>query len=219
MDPLSLLIASALSLPAQQNGVVGAAQRPAAQDLSARDDTVWEAEIAEASRRSSVPEAWIRAVIEAESGGIVNAVSPKGAIGLMQLMPETYEAMRAEYGLGSNPFEPHDNILAGTAYLKQMLDRYGVPAFLAAYNAGPQRLDETLAGLAPLPDETVRFVTKVGGRIGFDAAAIAQLTGAEHPTALTSGLFFQSVPSLNHDARAPSWRHIFVNLGDGKTGP
>ena len=72
-----------------------------------------------------------------ESIGDVRARSPKGAMGLMQIMPETYAALRARYALGANPYDPRDNILAGAAFLRELHDRYGTPGFLAAYNAGP----------------------------------------------------------------------------------
>src|SRR3546814_5730962 len=77
-----------------------------------------------------------------ESRGDVRAVSPKGAMGLMQLMPDTWASLRVRLGLGANPYDPRDNILAGAAYLREMHDRYGSPGFLAAYNAGPGRRSE-----------------------------------------------------------------------------
>ena len=55
------------------------------------------------------------------------------------------------YGLGDDPYDPHNNILAGAAYIQEMYDRYGAPGFLAAYNAGPQRVDDYLAGASDLP--------------------------------------------------------------------
>ena len=85
----------------------------------------WQVQIAEASQRFGVPEPWIRAVIKAESGGDVKAVSSKGAMGLMQLMPETWAEMRTTYILGTDPLDPRANILAGTATLKMMYDRFG----------------------------------------------------------------------------------------------
>ena len=100
--------------------------------------------IDEASRRFDVPTPWIRAVMHVESVGDVRARSPKGAMGLMQIMPETYAALRTRYALGANPYDPHDNILAGAAYLREMHDRYGAPGFFAAYNAGPRRYEEHL---------------------------------------------------------------------------
>ena len=97
--------------------------------------------IAEASQRFGIPAAWIRAIMRVESRGDRRAISPKGAIGLMQLMPDTWAALRARYGLGRDPFDAHDNILAGAAFLREMHDRYGSPGFLAAYNAGPGRYE------------------------------------------------------------------------------
>jgi hypothetical protein len=114
--------------------------------------------IAEASRRFDVPAPWIRAVMHVESVDDVRARSPKGAMGLMQIMPETYAALRARYALGANPYDPRDNILAGAAYLHEMHDRYGAPGFLAAYNAGPRRYEEHLRTGRPLPLETQRYV-------------------------------------------------------------
>ena len=96
--------------------------------------------IAEASQRFSIPEHWIRAVLGVESAGDVRAISSAGAMGLMQVMPDTWAGLRVRYRLGRNPYDPRDNILAGTAYLREMWDRYGnVAAMLAAYNAGPGR--------------------------------------------------------------------------------
>ena len=53
-------------------------------------------------------------------------------MGLMQIMPKTWIELRARYGLGADPYDPHDNILAGAAYIRQLHDRYGSPGFLAA---------------------------------------------------------------------------------------
>ena len=91
-----------------------------------------------------------------ESGGheyAANGVlitSPVGAMGLMQLMPETYDEVRARYGLSDDAFDPHNNILAGTAYLREMYDAFGSPGFLAAYNGGPARLEDYLTHNRPL---------------------------------------------------------------------
>jgi soluble lytic murein transglycosylase-like protein len=122
--------------------------------------------IAEAAQRFGVPAAWIRAVMDAESAGDARAVSRKGAMGLMQIMPDTWSELRARYGLGRDPFDPRDNILAGAAYLREMHDRYGSPGFLAAYNAGPQRYEEYLAGGRALPAETRAYVATLAPLIG-----------------------------------------------------
>ena len=68
----------------------------------------------------------------------------------------------ARYDLGDDAYDPHNNILAGTAYLREMYDIYGSPGFLAAYNAGPKRLDDYLSNARPLPEETRRYVAMIG---------------------------------------------------------
>src|SRR5262249_52887395 len=107
-----------------------------------------------------------RAVMQQESGGQEQAVSPVGAMGLMQVMPETYEELQERYGLGPDPYNPHDNILAGTAYIREMYDRYGSPGFLAGYNAGPDRVDAYLAGQGRLPNETVNYIAAITPNLG-----------------------------------------------------
>lgn len=115
--------------------------------------------IAEASQRFGIPAAWIQAVIRVESAGDMRAVSSAGARGLMQVMPETWAGLRVRHRLGQDPFDPRDNILAGTAYLREMYNRYGnIGAMLAAYNAGPQRYDEYLSAGRALPAETRAYV-------------------------------------------------------------
>jgi hypothetical protein len=126
----------------------------------------WGPYIREASGRFGIPERWIRRVMRQESGGQEDVISWAGAMGLMQVMPDTYEELRARYGLGDDPFDPHNNILAGSAYLKEMYDRYGSPGFLAAYNAGPNRLDRYLNDGTPLPVETVNYVAAIAPSLG-----------------------------------------------------
>ena len=87
-------------------------------------------------------------------------------MGLMQVMPGTYDELSRRYTLGGDPYEPHDNIMAGTAYIREMYDRYGAPGFLAAYNAGPYRLEDYLGGNGSLPDETVNYVASIAPRLG-----------------------------------------------------
>jgi hypothetical protein len=111
-----------------------------------------------ASQRFGIPTSWIRAVIQVESAGDARALSPKGAMGLMQIMPETWDDLRVRLGLGVDPYDPRDNILAGAAYLREMYDRYGSAGFLAAYNAGPARYEAHLATGQALPVETQRYV-------------------------------------------------------------
>ncbi|TIP53863.1 MAG: lytic transglycosylase domain-containing protein, partial [Mesorhizobium sp.] len=114
-----------------------------------------------------ISESWIRAVLDAESAQDIGAISSAGAMGLMQIMSDTWDDLRAHHRLGDDPFDPRDNIFAGTAHLRAMLDRYGnVGAMLAAYNAGPGRYDEHLSTGRPLPAETRDYVAKVAPLLG-----------------------------------------------------
>ena len=128
----------------------------------------WRPYIIEAAQRYDVPERWIREVMRVESGGHAYEngepiTSPVGAMGLMQVMPDTYSDLRTRYPeLGPDPYEPHNSILAGAAYIREMYDAYGKPGFLVAYNAGPHRLDDYLNRNRPLPDETRRYVSMIG---------------------------------------------------------
>lgn len=124
----------------------------------------WSPFITEAAQRFNVPESWIRAVIRQESGGRtviqgdVPIRSKAGALGLMQVMPDTYKDMRIAYKLGDNPYDPHDNIIAGTAYLRWLHGRYGFPKMFAAYNDGPGNFDEYVSGKRALPVETENYL-------------------------------------------------------------
>ena len=115
--------------------------------------------VAEAARHFGIPEAWIWAVMHVESRGDPQAISPAGAMGLMQIMPATWAELRGRYGLGADPFDPRDNVFAGAAYLREMFDRYGDTAsMLAAYNAGPGRIRN---GALPRIAETQAYVENV----------------------------------------------------------
>ncbi|WP_442869918.1 lytic transglycosylase domain-containing protein [Bradyrhizobium sp. CCBAU 11361] len=116
-------------------------------------------------------------MIDVESGGKVNAVSTRGALGLMQIMPQTWIDLSVRHDLGLDPFDPHDNIVAGTAYLREMLDRFGTEGFLAAYNAGPKRYEEHLVAGRTLPDETQAYVRRLAVLLG--------ISRREHGRAMT----------------------------------
>jgi soluble lytic murein transglycosylase-like protein len=133
--------------------------------------------ITDAAQRFGIPEPWIRAVIKVESAGIPRAISSAGAMGLMQIMPATWAELRASFGLGDDPFDPRDNILAGTAYLRAMYDRFGSPGFLAAYNAGPARYEDHLEHGRPLPRETRSYLAALAPIIsgGTDLPSTATL--------------------------------------------
>lgn len=94
----------------------------------------------------------------------------------MQIMPATWAELRERYNLGNDPYDPHDNILAGTAYLRELLDPYGSPGVFAAYNAGPSRYEEYLAG-GSLPDETRGYVAKLANLLAIKLPPIWTSSG------------------------------------------
>jgi len=172
--------------------------------------------IAEAAQRFGIPVAWIRAVMGAESAGDARAVSRKGAMGLMQIMPDTWSELRARYRFGPNPFDPHDNILAGAAYLREMHDRYGSPGFLAAYNAGPQRYDDYLAGVRVLPAETRAYVATLAPLIGSESLESTTAIPSGDPLAWTrSPLFVVRADGIANAGRSQDAR----GSDDGATTP
>jgi hypothetical protein len=127
----------------------------------------WQPFIEEASQRFNLPVSWIRAVVQRESGGrtmmaeATPITSRVGALGIMQVMPQTYDQMRAQYDLGADPNNPHDNVIAGTAYLQWLYKRYGFPQMFAAYNDGPGNFDRHLSGARDLPPETVAYLAQM----------------------------------------------------------
>lgn len=160
--------------------------------------------ITEASQRFGIPEHWIRAVMRVESAGNARAVSSVGAMGLMQIMPATWADLRARLSLGRNPHEPRDNILAGTAYLRAMYDRYGnVGAMLAAYNAGPGRYDEYLARGRALPAETRAYVAVLMPMIGGAAAPVTPTLEPELPPDWREAPLFVTRQNNSQTAVAP----------------
>jgi soluble lytic murein transglycosylase-like protein len=127
----------------------------------------WNPLIDEASRRLRIPSDWIRAVMMEESGGRTmmaeNApiASSMGAMGLMQVMPETWSEMQHIYNLGNDPYSPRDNILAGAAYLRSQYWEYGYPGMFAAYNDGPGMIEAHRRLKQLLPPETAAYVLDI----------------------------------------------------------
>ncbi len=160
--------------------------------------------LAEASQRFGIPASWIRAVMQVESFGDVRALSPKGAMGLMQIMPEAWVALRSRYGLGADPFDAHDNILAGAAYLRELLDRYGSPGFLAAYNAGPAHYEDHLATGRALPAETQAYVAALAPVIGGGTIDDATVVNAVVRSWTEAPLFVVSAESTAAKSSASS---------------
>jgi len=212
---MKILVAALLLVaPAVAEAEGGAAAPAAAGDrFVAWQIDRWSAHIREASVRFGVPEEWIRRVMRAESGGRTMLdgrpiVSRAGAMGLMQLMPGTWAEMRARYGLGADPHHPRDNIIAGTAYLRAMYDRFGSPGLFAAYNAGPQRYAEHLATGRRLPAETLAYVAAVGG------TSERRPNGSleQSPTSVFVALADPRPSDVEGNVRAVSAASLFVQL-------
>jgi soluble lytic murein transglycosylase-like protein len=131
-------------LPAPAAGLAPAAAASARQLADAAAD------------RYGLPRALVRSVMHAESGFRTSAISPKGAIGLMQLMPETAKL------LGANPYDPAQNVDAGARYLRELLKKYHGLLWhaLAAYNAGPGAVERYQGGIPPYR-ETLEYIQRI----------------------------------------------------------
>ena len=179
----------------------------------------WSALIDEAAQRFGIPSDWVRGVMRQESGGRTHLsgypiTSSAGAMGLMQVMPATFDELRARYGLGPDPHDPRTNIMAGAAYLREMYDRYGPRYFLAAYNAGPGRVDDHLRTGRLLPYETRAYNAALMPALVPNAvpasmpmsAGVQDLTSAEALRAASSAPF----RSTNRRPTDPSAAPVFV---------
>jgi soluble lytic murein transglycosylase-like protein len=184
----------------------GNARLPAVPGTAASAIDRWRTFICEASARFGIPEAWVRVVMAAESGGQTTLdgrpiTSSVGAMGLMQVMPGTYAEMRQRLGLGADSYDPHDNILAGVAFLRAMYDRFGYPGFFAGYNAGPARFDDYLLRGIALPDETLRYLLSISPNL-YEAVV------AMRPNAIAG-----PVVAARSTATPPSGAALFFELG------
>ncbi|MBI3675419.1 MAG: lytic transglycosylase domain-containing protein [Proteobacteria bacterium] len=187
----------------------------------------WDPYVEEASQRFKVPQTWIRAVMQAESGGRTMLqegkpiTSSQGAMGLMQLMPETYKEMRAAYGLGSDPYDPHDNILAAGAYLKILSAKYGYPTMFAAYNDGPGNLEDRLFGAGLLPQETRDYLSSVTlaveKGIGKSGRNLARLTRPNGEPAMIDAASVVSVRAAFAGEYAPGVQTV-ITIGRKRQG-
>jgi soluble lytic murein transglycosylase-like protein len=161
----------------------------------------WQLIAAKAASTLALPEAWLNAVMARESGGktVLNGrpiTSAAGTMGLMQVMPRTYDDLRKQLGLGADPYAPADNITAGAAYLQQMYRRYGYPGMFAAYNAGSGRFDDFLLRQRPLPSVTLAYVAKIApgaetafSSIGLSTASLTPRVASPRLRAHSEALF------------------------------
>ena len=168
--------------------------------------------IADAAHRFGLPERWITEVIRAESNGNPRATSPMGAMGLMQIMPATWDGLRARYGLGDNAYNVRDNVFAGAAYLRTLYDQFGSPDCFAAYNAGPGRVVAYRSGARRLPVETVSYVALITSRLGGNAVPLRSHSAAGFVAAAPNWI---AAPLFAHKADAapvPSERQPLADM-------
>ncbi|MCW2109479.1 hypothetical protein M2210_001413 [Bradyrhizobium elkanii] len=107
----------------------------------------------------------------------------------MQIMPETWAGLRARHRLGADPYDPHDNIIAGAAYIRELFERYGSPGWIAAYNAGPGRYEDSLDG-RPLPAETRAYLAIVAPSVSSGDPSSPVMVAAGDPLAWTRAPLF-----------------------------
>jgi len=187
----------------------------------------WDPMLREASQRFGVPVSWLRAVMQLESGGRTTLAegtkikSSAGAMGLMQLMPATYAEMRRLYGLGTDPFDPHDNIMAGAAMLRFLRQRYGYPTMFAAYNDGPGNLEQRMISGGLLPAETRLYVAnitaKLEGKSFAGPAGMAEFTRPDGSPILIDCTRVTAVRAALPDEYAPSVLSV-VTVGKVRQG-
>jgi hypothetical protein len=209
----------AVALAAGCNTEAVAQLRGEAPPLVTAATSAVDAAVTEASARFGVPASWIRAVIHVESNGDAGAVSRKGAIGLMQIMPDTWTDLRMRYGLGADPASSRDNILGGTAYLRELYERFGAAGFLAAYNAGPSRYVAYLTTGRPLTEETHLYLGKLASLqpdLPLDPAILAQ---SDQLDWRRSGLFAAWPAALNPNNPAPSDEPTTHDAMEAPTAP
>jgi soluble lytic murein transglycosylase-like protein len=166
----------------------------------------WQPLIDKAAERFAIPAPWIREVMRLESAGQAfldgqPTTSSAGAVGLMQLMPATYADLRERYGFGADSFDPHDNIFAGAAYLRELYERYGWPSLFAAYHAGPARFEAYLSTGKSLPKATRKYLAAL-----VPARSIGRASA--HPTASIVMIF---VPLSRSDRVADSATGVTPN--------
>jgi soluble lytic murein transglycosylase-like protein len=161
----------------------------------------WQTFIDEAAARFDLPARYLHAVMATESAGCESmnehpTTSVAGAKGLMQLMPVTWERFRRRLNLGADGYDPHDNVLAGAAYLRELVDRYGWPAASAAYHAGPARYDEYLANGRALPRATLDYLARINRTLAqVSTESRAPVSGFASPTDSNRELFVGRKPS------------------------
>lgn len=153
----------------------------------------WGPYIQEASTRFSIPQSWIRAIMQQESGGHQYMHgrpirSIHGAVGLMQIKPDTYRELARRYHLGSDPYNPHDNIMAGSGYIRELYDRFGSPGFVTAYNCGPQCAENHRSRGTSLPSYARTYLASVSPHLNDPVPATTTTTEMAYATAPSAAI-------------------------------
>lgn len=167
----------------------------------------------EAARRSGLSADIILRVMHAESRGRPRAISPKGAMGCMQIMPPTWTYLTRRYGLGRDPWHARMNMIGGALYLAELVRQFGMPGAYSAYNAGPGRYRRHVRDGVPLPVETVAYAAALTGKAPPRAPSYAQADRAPTTRWQEAGLF---MPALRTQAAQPS-RSVEAD-GDAEDG-
>ena len=157
----------------------------------------------EAARRSGLAVDIILGVMYAESRGRSRAISPKGAMGCMQIMPPTWTYLTRRYGLGRDPWDVRMNMIGGALYLAELVRQFGLPGAYSAYNAGPGRYQRHVRDGIPLPAETVAYATALTGKARERGSSYAQ---AERPPTRRwqeAGLFMPAAQSRAGQSSGP----------------
>lgn len=184
----------------------------------------------EAARRSGLFADIILGVMHVESRGRPRAISPKGAMGCMQIMPPTWAYLTRRYGLGRDPWDARMNMIGGALYLAELVRQFGLPGAYSAYNAGPGRYQRHVRDGIPLPAETVAYAAALTGKAPEHGSSHAQ---AERPPTRRwqeAGLFMPAAQSragrssgpvdadgdANDGAEAPARHGLFPLMGSAQ---
>lgn len=156
-------MSASLRIALAATGIAAGWLSPAPSRAAAPDANACVRHALEAAARSGLPADLIVRVMRAESRGRPRAVSSRGAIGCMQIIPATWAYLTRRYALGNNPFDPQMNMIGGALYLAELARQFGFPGAYSAYNAGPGRYLRYVRGEAPLPAETIVYAAQIIG--------------------------------------------------------
>lgn len=167
----------------------------------------------EAARRSGLSVGIVLRVMHAESRGRPRAVSPKRAMGCMQIMPGTWAYLTRRHALGGDPFDPRMNMIGGALYLAELARQFGFPGAYSAYNAGPGRYQRHMRRGVPLPAETVAYTAQITGGAPMPARSAVVAEKQTAPRWQEAGLFMAVTPS-----RSPSLFNATDHAGGDRGG-